>query len=246
MDISPFIPTFSAYPLSVSQPSQEEKQEQAGIEQEEKSSIQTSAGEDTKDKKESSSSTSTSTSTRAGLEDLSPEEVQELEKLKARDAEVRTHEMAHLAAAGGLAMSGASYTYERGADGVNYAVGGEVKIDTSEGSTPEETIQRAQTIYTAALAPAEPSAQDRSVAAAAMQMETKARAELAEQKQEETTEALEKVKPTAEEGTEKSNETKEVADTQEQKADEASSPAIKQYQEIFHNEETHNHFHLAV
>ena len=102
-----------------------------------------------------------------------------MEQLKARDREVRAHEMAHLAAAGGLATSGASFTYQRGPDGVSYATAGEVKIDVSRGDTPEDTLRRAQIIRAAALAPAEPSGQDRLVAAKATQMEAEARAELA-------------------------------------------------------------------
>lgn len=104
-----------------------------------------------------------------------------LRQLKARDAEVRQHEMAHLAAAGGLATSGASFTYQKGPDGVNYAVGGEVSIDTSPGRTPEETMARARTIRAAAMAPAEPSSQDRAVAAQAAQMALQAAMELARQ-----------------------------------------------------------------
>jgi len=111
---------------------------------------------------------------------LSPEALALIDKLKARDLEVRQHELAHLAASGGLATSGASYTYQRGPNGVSYAIGGEVNIDTSPGATPEETIQRARTIQAAALAPAEPSGPDRAVAAQAQQMETQARAELAQ------------------------------------------------------------------
>ena len=111
---------------------------------------------------------------------LSPEALALIDKLKARDTEVRQHEQAHMAAAGGLATSGASFTYQRGPNGVNYAVGGEVNIDTSPGATPEETIQRARTIQAAALAPAEPSGPDRAVAAQAQQMEAQARAELAQ------------------------------------------------------------------
>ena len=107
----------------------------------------------------------------------SPEQLKELEQLKAREREVRAHEMAHLAAAGGLATSGATFTYQRGPDGASYAIGGEVKIDTSGGSNPEETIRKAQIIRAAALAPAEPSGQDRAVAAKAAQMEAEARAE---------------------------------------------------------------------
>lgn len=106
---------------------------------------------------------------------LSAEDAALLQKLKARDRIVRQHEQAHLAAAGGLATSAASFTYQRGPDGVNYAVGGEVHIDTSPGRNPEDTIRRAQTIEAAALAPADPSGQDRAVAAQAAQMEREAR-----------------------------------------------------------------------
>lgn len=109
---------------------------------------------------------------------LTPEQLAQIDKLKQRDTEVRQHELAHLSAAGGLATSGPSYTYQRGPNGVNYAVGGEVNIDTSPGATPEETIARARTIQAAALAPAEPSGQDRAVAARAQQLEQQARAEL--------------------------------------------------------------------
>lgn len=120
---------------------------------------------------------------------LSRAEAAELAKLKARDREVREHEQAHLSAAGGLATSGASYTYQRGPDGANYAVGGEVSIDTSAGRTPEDTVQRARTIRAAALAPADPSGQDRAVAARAGQMEQQANAEIARQPADQATTA---------------------------------------------------------
>ncbi|NHZ40698.1 putative metalloprotease CJM1_0395 family protein [Massilia aquatica] len=110
---------------------------------------------------------------------LTPEALAQVDKLKSRDAEVRQHEQAHLAAAGGLALSGASYTYQRGPNGVNYAIGGEVQIDTSPGATPQETIARSRAIAAAALAPADPSGADRAVAAQAAQMEQQARAGLA-------------------------------------------------------------------
>lgn len=56
-------------------------------------------------------------------------------------------------------------------------MGGEVSIDTSPESDPEDTIRKAQMIRQAALAPAEPSGQDRRAAAAAAQMAMKARQE---------------------------------------------------------------------
>ena len=114
---------------------------------------------------------------------LSAEEQDQVRQLKAEDRKVRAHEQAHLAAAGGLATSGANYTYQRGPDGVNYAVGGEVSIDTSAGRTPEETLRKAQTIRAAALAPADPSGPDRAIAAEASQMALQASAELAQESQ---------------------------------------------------------------
>ncbi|MBV5300059.1 MAG: catalase [Rhodoferax sp.] len=116
-----------------------------------------------------------------GPSQLSQEALAQLSKLKARDTQVRQHEAAHLAAAGGLATSGASYSYQKGPDGVSYAIGGEVGIDVSPGSTPSETIGRARTIQAAALAPADPSGQDLAVAAQARQMEQNAHGELAQQ-----------------------------------------------------------------
>lgn len=103
-----------------------------------------------------------------------------VDALKARDREVRAHEQAHVAAAGGLALGGPSYTYQYGPDGIAYAIGGEVNIDTSPGRTPEETIDKAKQIRAAALAPADPSDQDRAVAAAAAQLEAQAQQELAQ------------------------------------------------------------------
>lgn len=117
---------------------------------------------------------------------LTPEALKLVDDLKARDTEVRQHEQAHVAAAGGLAISGATYTYQRGPNGVNYAIGGEVQIDTSPGATPEETIARAASIQAAASAPAEPSGADRAVAAAAQQMAAQARTELARQEPDST------------------------------------------------------------
>jgi hypothetical protein len=112
--------------------------------------------------------------------ELKPEEAAQIAKLKQIDRQVRQHEQAHMAAAGGMVTAGASFTYQKGPDGVSYAVGGEVGISTAPGRTPEETIRRAQTIRTAALAPADPSGQDRAVAAQAGQMEQQARIEQAQ------------------------------------------------------------------
>ncbi len=104
----------------------------------------------------------------------------ELQRLAKTDREVKAHEQAHLSAAGAYASSGPSYSYVTGPDGKRYAVSGEVRIDTSAvPGDPRATIRKAQAIIAAANAPAEPSGQDRAVAAQAAQMQAKARVELA-------------------------------------------------------------------
>lgn len=119
--------------------------------------------------------------TSGGTQQLSSEQQQAVEKLKQRDAEVRQHEQAHLAVAGTYARGGAHYTYTRGPDGQMYATGGEVSIDTGAERDPEATIRKEEQVRAAALAPANPSGQDRAVAAQAAQIEGEARAELAQQ-----------------------------------------------------------------
>lgn len=115
---------------------------------------------------------------------LSEEDQRRVSELQKRDREVRAHEMAHVAAGGSLVLRGASFSYETGPDGQRYAVGGEVTIDTSEGRTPQETLEKAARIRAAALAPADPSPQDREVAAMATQMAMRASMELATQQRE--------------------------------------------------------------
>lgn len=120
-------------------------------------------------------------------EELTPEQQQQVRRLKERDREVRAHEMAHIAAAGQYAMGGAQFEYQTGPDGKRYAVGGEVAIDTSEiKNDPQATIQKMQIVKKAALAPAQPSATDRAVATKASQKESKARKELQQQKLEDS------------------------------------------------------------
>ena len=115
--------------------------------------------------------------------ELSEEEKQQVQELKNRDKEVRAHEMAHVAAGGQYIANRASFDYQAGPDGKRYAVGGEVSIDTSKVSNdPEATIRKMQVVKRAALAPAKPSPQDRSVAAQATQKEMQARQEQREEK----------------------------------------------------------------
>lgn len=114
----------------------------------------------------------------ASDKELTDEEKKQVEELKQRDQEVRQHEAAHQSAAGDLAVGGPHYTYETGPDGKQYATGGEVKIAVGSGDTPEEKLKNAQQAARAALAPAEPSGQDRAVAAEAQQTAMEAQQEM--------------------------------------------------------------------
>ncbi|MCW9048186.1 MAG: putative metalloprotease CJM1_0395 family protein [Gammaproteobacteria bacterium] len=109
-----------------------------------------------------------------------------LRQLRARDREVRAHEAAHTAAGGSLVRGGPSYTFQTGPDGRSYAVGGEVQLDVSAvPNNPQATLAKASQIRAAALAPANPSAQDVRVAANANQLASRARIDLAVQRREE-------------------------------------------------------------
>jgi|GEM_PF-923521 len=112
---------------------------------------------------------------------LNEAEEKQVEKLKQRDREVRAHEQAH-ARAGGAYAGPPSYSFQQGPDGKRYAVGGEVQIDTSTERTPEATIRKMRVVISAALAPAEPSGQDLSVAQQARAQLSEAQAELRQQK----------------------------------------------------------------
>jgi len=117
--------------------------------------------------------------------ELSETEREEVRDLKMRDREVRAHEQAH-ASVGGQFAGSPSYELERGPDGQSYAVGGHVSISTSPvPNDPKATVDKMDTVKRAALAPADPSSQDRRVAADAEAKKTAARAELNTLKREE-------------------------------------------------------------
>src|SRR5690606_19926316 len=101
-----------------------------------------------------------------------------IQQLKARDSEVKAHEQAH-AGVGGSYAGAPSYSYQQGPDGKRYAVGGEVQIDIAPiANDAKATITKMQQVQAAALAPAQPSSADLSVAAKAAQQAQQARAEL--------------------------------------------------------------------
>ena len=116
-------------------------------------------------------------------EELTDEEQAEVQKLKERDQEVRTHEKAHQTA-GGQYASAPVYDFKKGPDGKDYAVGGHVNIDTSKESDPDKTIEKMRVVIKAAKAPAQPSGQDMKVAAEAQQTLNEAQMEKAKKQQE--------------------------------------------------------------
>lgn len=110
------------------------------------------------------------------------ETAREINQLRARDREVRSHEAAHIAAGGSHIRGAASFTYETGPDGKQYAVAGEVPIDVSPvANNPQATISKMAAVRAAALAPSEPSSADVAVANAANQAIAASQTELREQ-----------------------------------------------------------------
>lgn len=142
---------------------------------------------------ESTTETKTDTKTRAAVSanasgktaapnELTPEQKRVVSELQRIDQVVREHEAAHLRAGAGVVTSGASFSYTYGPDGKQYAIGGEVGIDTSPEQKPEANIDKGQRIQIAALAPAEPSSQDYRIAAIGGRIEQLGYSGLAEQR----------------------------------------------------------------
>lgn len=101
-------------------------------------------------------------------------------QLRRIDTQVRAHEAAHQSVGGSL-VGGASFSYQTGPDGKQYAVGGDVPVDMStSGDQPAAVITKMQQVQAAAMAPADPSGQDYAVAAQAAQVAAQAQILLAE------------------------------------------------------------------
>jgi len=111
-------------------------------------------------------------------QELTADELSQLRLLKNRDREVRAHEQAH-ANVGGPYAGTPNYQYTKGPDGQQYATSGHVNVDSSKiAGDPAATLQKALQLKRAALAPAQPSQQDRRVAANAQQLAIEASADL--------------------------------------------------------------------
>ena len=113
-----------------------------------------------------------------GPKQLTPEQQRIVQELQQIDHSVRAHEQAHLAAGREVITSAANFTYTYGPDGKQYAVGGEVGIDTSAESKPQDNIDKGRLIQKVALAPRDPSPQDYRVASIGSQLEARGRSDL--------------------------------------------------------------------
>ena len=130
------------------------------------------------------------TDKRSAPAELTPEQERQVAELREIDRRVREHEAAHIRAGRGVVTSGANFTYTYGPDGKRYAVAGEVGIDTSPESKPQDNIDKGIRIQEAALAPKDPSSQDYKVAGVGGRLEAKGRSDLIEEQQRERTERL--------------------------------------------------------
>jgi hypothetical protein len=111
-------------------------------------------------------------------EALSNEQQQQVRELQKTDTQVRQHEQAHKTV-GGPYAGAISLEYTTGPDGRRYATAGEVPIDASPvRNDPEATIAKMEVVKRAALAPPDPSPEDRAVAAKADAAKAQAQGEL--------------------------------------------------------------------
>jgi len=108
--------------------------------------------------------------------DVNAREAAKLRQLEARDQDVHAHERAHAGAGGRWMHGGPKYQFVTGPDGKQYALGGESRIDLSPvADDPVGTIQKMQQVRRAAMAPLQPSSQDRLIARQAAMLEVQAR-----------------------------------------------------------------------
>ncbi len=91
--------------------------------------------------------------------ELSPEARDNLRELQGIDRAVKAEEQTHAAVAGAYGST-PQYTYVRGPDGRQYAVGGSVAVDTSSAVTPEQAQQAAGAVAASAASVSTPSSAD--------------------------------------------------------------------------------------
>ena len=156
------------------------------------------AGQDAKDGRDSGGADGDETAGKDGGDDkdiqdparLSEADLAQIRQLSLQDSKVRLNEEAHVRVGGQYASSHRPMIIETGPDNRQYAVSGEVSFnDTPIAGNPEATIRKLSIVKKAALAPAEPSTQDRAVANKASNGITQAQARLRAQQLQDRAEA---------------------------------------------------------
>ena len=100
-------------------------------------------------------------------------------QLQTLDSIVKGHENSHMKALGPYASGIPVYDTIAGPDGKSYAGGGHIKVDLSPiPGNPEATLQKANTILFASMAPGSPSGADNNVAAEALLLAAQAKNEI--------------------------------------------------------------------
>ncbi|OMH38229.1 putative metalloprotease CJM1_0395 family protein [Motiliproteus sp. MSK22-1] len=184
--------------------------------------LRTTGSESVEDNPESINRSAESALFKSQEEVAQAQEREQIKELARIDRDVRAHEAAHASVGGSLSGS-PSFDFTRGPDGNLYATAGEVSIDTRPVSgDPEATIQKAQTIIQAALAPANPSSQDIQVAARAQGLLVEAQAELLALRDEAETQL------SATDAEEQEEEEKETVDPNEPSAFEQNRDSIQE------------------
>jgi hypothetical protein len=216
-DVSPDITRTAQSPVTAAQPLTDE---------------QSASAREEADKPADTSAKPNKSISAEGEPSLQQQRLEQLEITKrvTRDQDVRTHEQAH-AAVGGQYAGAPTYAYERGPDGKRYAVGGEVGIDAGPiANDPEATLRKMEVVIRAALAPAEPSAQDRQVAAQAQAQMSEARVALAQQQRSEAQAASEaRTEKRSEDESQSSNDEETAAPAQQ---DRSPPPSLDLYKQL--------------
>jgi len=170
---------------------------------------------------------------RRSEERIQKEQLETIRDLARRDREVRSHEQAHQTV-GGQYAGAMKLDYTSGPDGRRYAVSGEVPIDLSPiPGDPEATRLKAQQIRQAALAPSEPSNQDRSVAAQATLMALQAQVELRQQERAEIADSSQEVEESRSIEQESENRTERSDERNEQAKEQEVDNARERFEAIF-------------
>jgi hypothetical protein len=160
-------------------------------------------------------------------------DIETIRELASRDREVKAHEQAHQTV-GGEHAGAMEFSYTRGPDGKRYATAGEVGIDVGRvPNDPEATLRKAEQVRRAALAPAEPSTQDRQVAALATQISIEAQNEIRQMERQMSEKTEEERSEQRDIRSEDSSKVEANSESDDKRSEEASESNKERLNEIF-------------